>query len=229
MIFNYGCGDSNWDITLYEQRIEGTSKAIYKYDAWGGFDSHEFGYAILDTTENFKISKIKKLPIDKLDGIPNEKVINVIERNWPDEEGELSLEPIRYYKIENNGIQLNVKKYQRKALREKALGGGWYDFDNFKETKDSLEFYKLYDSKTVSHHKIDTLKVKKGNVIIRQNENKEIIEIIIENLILSKIGDTIISNYQYFLKPKIKIKSDQFSNRGIFKEKSTVPNNGYHK
>lgn len=221
----FGCGLGEWDITLYEQKIEGTSKAIYKYDAWGGRDSHVFGYAILDTTKEFTISGISELPIDKLNGIPNSKVINAIERNWPAEEIELSFEPMDSYDIKSNGMTISIIKYQRNGLREKTRGTFWYDYSNFKETRDSLEFYDLYDSKTVHHTRIDTLKVRKGNVIIRQNENKEIIEIIIENLELSKDEKhSLLSDKTYFLKPKNTTKSDQFSDYGVFKEKSTVPN-----
>ena len=223
---NQGCEDPKWDVTLYEQKIEGSSKAIYKYDAWGGRDSHEFGYAILDTTENFKIFDISKLPIDKLYGIPNSNGFYAIERNWPEEEGSLSYEPMKSYRISRNGIEISILKFQRQALREKAKGTGWFDFSTFKETEDSLEFYNLYDSKTVHHTRIDTLKVKKGNIIIRQNKDNEIIEIIIDDLILSNDGENeILSNKTYFLKPKEVIKSDKFSDYGIFKEKSTVPNN----
>lgn len=214
-----GCGESNWDITLYEQKIEGTSKALYKYDAWGGRDSHVFGYAILDTNKTFTISGISELPIDKLNGIPNSKVINAIERNWPAEEAGLSFEPMDSYEIENTGMTISIIKYQRKGLEAKQ-GGGWYDYSTFKETRDSLEFYDLYDSKTIHHTRIDTLKVRKGNVIIQQDENKEIIEIIIENLELSKNGTNhLMANRTYFLKPKKTTKSDQFSDYGIFKEK----------
>ncbi|MFT7037154.1 MAG: hypothetical protein ACJA2S_005697 [Cyclobacteriaceae bacterium] len=222
-----GCGDGNWDITLYEQKIEGTPKAIYKYDAWGGRDSHVFGYAILDTAKTFTISGISKLPIDKLNGIPNSKVINAIERNWPEEEAKLSFEPMDSYEIKNNGMTISIIKYQRNGLEAKR-GGGWYDYSTFKETRDSLEFYDLYDSKTIQHSRIDTLKVRKGNVIIRQDENKEIIEIIIENIELSKDGtNQLLANRTYFLKPKITTSSEQFSDYGIFKEKSKVPNTSY--
>jgi len=226
-LINYGCEEPKWDITLYEQKIKGTSKAIYKYDAWGGRDSHKFGYTILDTTEKFKVSNISNLPIDKLYGIPNSNGFSAIERNWPEEEDSLSYEPIKSYKISRNEIEVSILKFQRQALREKAKGTGWFDFSTFKETEDSLEFYNLYDSKTVHHTRIDTLKVKKGNIIIRQNNDNKIIEIIIEDLILSNDKENqILSNKTYFLKPKETIKSDKFSDYGIFKTISTVPNSG---
>lgn len=226
-LINQGCEDPKWDVTLYEQKIEDSSKAIYKFDAWGGRDSHEFGYAILDTTENFNISDILKLPIEKLYGIPNSSGFYAIERNWPEEEDSISYKPMKSYKIKRNGIEISILKYQRQALREKAKGTRWFDFSTFKETRDSLEFYNLYDSKTVHHTRIDTLKLKKGNVVIRQNKDNQIIEIIIEDLILSDDRENkVLSNKTYFLKPKEPIKSDKFSDYGIFKEKSTVPNNG---
>ncbi len=46
----------DWDISeLYAQKIEGTNKVLYKYDAWGGRDSHVSGFLILDSTKTFKI------------------------------------------------------------------------------------------------------------------------------------------------------------------------------
>lgn len=58
-----GLGLGEWNISeLYAQKIEGTSKILYKYDAWGGRDSHASGYVILDSTEIFKVDIRKDLP-----------------------------------------------------------------------------------------------------------------------------------------------------------------------
>ena len=222
-----GCKPGEWDITLFEQKIAGTSKAIYKYNAWGGRDSHLFGYAILDTTQKFTIAGINKLPINKLNGIPSKFCINAIERNWPDKENGISFKPIDSYELADHGLNISILKYQRNGLREKGKGTIWFDYSEFKETRDSLEFYDLCNSKSVHHSRLDTLKVKKGNIIIGIANNL-VTEIIVENLELSNDGtNTLISNRTYFLKPKKTTKSDEFSDYGIFKQKSTVPNNGY--
>ncbi len=216
-----------WEITLYEQKIEGTSKAIYKYDAWGGRDSNVNGYAILDTTETFTIQRISKLPITQLNGIPNKNLINAIGTENSKETSDFF--PITTEKIKSEGINIEIKNYKSNSLRKKSQGLWRYNFARFKETRDSLFFYNLDYNTSMNKSHLDSLKISKGNVIIRQKENKDIIELVIQNLILSKINnDSIVSNKPYFLKPKNKMKSDQFSNYGVFKEKNTVPNTVYN-
>ena len=66
-----GCGFGDWDIDeLYAQKIEGTSKLLYKYDAWGGIDANASGYVILDSTEIFQVNISKDLPFTYLLEIP---------------------------------------------------------------------------------------------------------------------------------------------------------------
>src|SRR3954466_15555559 len=72
----YGCGFGQWKVAgLYVQKIEGTSKLLYKYDAWGGRDSHSSGYVILDSTETFEVDLNQDLPFYYLMEIPNKKVV----------------------------------------------------------------------------------------------------------------------------------------------------------
>ena len=216
-----------WDITLYEQKIEGTSKAIYKYDAWGGRDSNVNGYAILDTSETFTIQRISKLPITQLNGIPNKNFINAIGTENSKETSDFF--PIETEKIKSEGINIEIKNYKSNSLRKKSQGLWRYNFARFKETRDSLFFYDLDYNTSKNEYHLDSLRIRKGNIIIRQKEDKEVIELVIQDLILSKERkDSIVSNKPYFLKPKIQIKSDQFSDYGIFKEKNTVPNTVYN-
>src|SRR5688572_6439363 len=81
----YSCGTAEWETTLYAQKIEGTSKILYKYDAWGGRDSHKEGYAILDSTEKFEVNQINKLPISYLEEIPNRSCVLGVEFEKPKE------------------------------------------------------------------------------------------------------------------------------------------------
>lgn len=223
----YSCGMGEWNITLYEQKIEGTSKAIYKYDAWGGRDSNVNGFAILDTTETFTIQRIEKLPISQLNGIPSKNLIKAIGTESSKEETDFN--PIATEKIKSEGMNIEIKNYKSNSFRKKSQGLWRYDFEKFEETRDSLFFYDLDDNISMEKSHIDSLKIKKGNVIIRQKEDKNIIQIVIDNLILSNDGkDNLISNRTYYLKPKKETKSDQFSDYGIFKEKSTVPNTVYN-
>lgn len=222
---NSGLG--KWDVGYYEQKIEGTSKAIYKYNAWGGRDTHVYGYAVLDTTEVFSISNISQLPIYRLNGIPNSKVINAIKRNWPEEENiKLTLEPIDDLEIIDSEIIIAVKKYQSAALYQQERGGGHtFEFSSFLETRDSISFYNLDDNESIYALHLDTLTVLKGNILIGQNENKEIKQILVEDLNISNDGkNTLLSCRTYFLKPKNRTTSDQFSDYGIFKQKPDLHN-----
>ena len=44
-------------ILLYtHKKSKELQKILYKYDAWGGRDSHAYGYAVLDSTEIFSVN-----------------------------------------------------------------------------------------------------------------------------------------------------------------------------
>jgi hypothetical protein len=292
-----GClsGIGEWDITLYEQKIEGTSKAIYKYDAWGGRDSHKFGYVILDTTEIFKIPSVNNIELDYLIEIPTENLIEVaVYDDVPYKEMKKMKEtyfPIQLEEKEIQGIKIKTKHYQEKGFRQAGDGVLKYEFSDFRETKDSICFYDLNyvtyklelihrDSLKVKKgqdvteqiidkeirkiifpkgivsdslykyenfretkdsiciynlkyrtflkqfgHK-DSVKIKKGHVIIRQDISNQIIAIETKRLIFSElVNDSLISKRHNVFKPKSEVKSTEFSNYGIFKAKSTVPNN----
>ncbi|MBM1108243.1 hypothetical protein JQC67_18970 [Aurantibacter crassamenti] len=236
LISFYGClpGIGEWDITLYEQKIEGTSKAIYKYDAWGGRDSHVSGYTVRDTTQKFTIAGVNNLPISQLTDIPNKNLIQAIATVRVPYEEMKDLEelfvPVETKKIEIEGLNLRIKYYQDKDLRNMKRRYYRYQFNGFKETRDSITFYDLNDivSMDKSPHR-DSIKVKKGHVIIRQRENLGIVAIEIEDLTLSNGQDSLISNLSCVLTSKNKIELSEFSDYGMFKEKSTAPNNGYSK
>ena len=224
-----------WDITLYEQKIEGTSKAIYKYDAWGGRDSHVAGFTVRDTAQKFTISGINKLQVSQLTGIPNKNLIQAFETvRVPFEERKNLVEvlvPIKTEKTEIEGLNLLTKYYQDKGFRKIKRKHFRYQFSDFKETRDSIIFYDLNDiiSMDKSPHR-DSVKVKKGHVILRTRENKGIVSIEAQNLILSTNGqDSLISNIRYDLTPKNRIELSEFTDYGVFKEKSTVPNKTYKK
>jgi hypothetical protein len=299
LISLYNCGIGEWDITLYEQKIEGTSKAIYKYDAWRGRDSHKAGYTILDTNEVFKIHGIKSISLNYLLEIPTKNLIKVaVVDDVPYKEMEKTKETYistKSAESETQGINIKTRYYQEKGYRKASSGHLNYKFSNFRETKDSICFYDLdyvyYNFKT--HHKDsikikkeqntnkqsidieikklifselvndslisykfsnfrefkdsiciydlnyntskkhlahkDSIKVKKGNVIIRQNINKQIIAIEIRNLIFSEFdNDSLISKKHNVFKPKYQLESTEFSDYGIYKEKITVPNTVYN-
>lgn len=218
------CGIGDWDTTLYYQKIEGTSKILYKYDAWGGRDSHAFGYILLDSTENFEVDISKNLPFSYLENIPSKKHIQGVDCEEPDYENidrkvkELFI-PLKIINETENEIEISTKIYQYEGFSKRRFGLGTFEFENFKETRDSIIFYNLNDVKSMEPQHLDFLKIKKKNIVIRQNKNLEIISIDIEDLVLSKSTNEIISCKTYFLTPKNKMKSNLFTDYGVFKER----------
>ncbi|RYX80293.1 hypothetical protein EON73_05540 [bacterium] len=211
----YGCGGGSWDVYLCAQKIEGSSKVIYKYDAWGGRDSHKSRYAILDSSEIFDVNKIDELPILYFIKIPNKNLITGIEVAPPDSDKTLIYKPLKVYEINKQDIVIKINKYQYNGFAEKDLGlRGDYKFTRFRETKDSVFFFNLDN---VEHQYVDSLKFRKTNITISQSKIKYITKIEVNDLIVSPKNE-IKSLKTYFFKPKSKLKSDAFSNYGIFKE-----------
>lgn len=148
----FGCGSGEWSTTLYVQKIEGTSKVLYKYDAWGGRDTHLFDYVLLDSTETFKVHKRKDLPFYYLKEIPNKNYIYGVDfekRNLdaPDtKEEDRIFTPIENLNIKQHNINIEVDVYQYSGFMSRSSGYGKYTFESFKETRDSLFFYNLESS-----------------------------------------------------------------------------------
>lgn len=222
-----GCGLAEWGTpTLYIQKIEGTTKLLYHYDVWGGRDSHATGYAVLEAREKFDVINVEsdKLTLSYLLEIPNKNEIFGIDIELPDYGNNKNkkeiFKPISVNEDKKDGIKLNIKNYQYAGYSERSGGLSEYKFESFKETRDSIFFYDLYDTMTIEHVHLDSIKFKKGNVFISQFENREIIKIEISDLKISKVDSEIISNKKYVLKPKNDLKSNAFSDYGIFKQKT---------
>ena len=225
-LFSCADGNADWELYLYEQKIEGTSKALYKYDAWGGFDTHITGYTILDTTQNFEMRTRKELPIFLLTKIPNKNLVEAMQTKSINNDESITYNPIKSDKTTIGEILLKTNYYQKKAYSEKAHGYEKMEFSNFKETRDSIYFYDLneYTHKNTGH--LDSLKIKKGNIFVAFKSKSETIHrIYIDNLIISDdVSERLISKTVYHLKPKNKTKISEISDYGIFKTKNTMPN-----
>ena len=216
----------DWDISeLYAQKIEGTSKILYKYDAWGGRDSHVYGFIILDSTKTFKIDLNNTLALYNLSEIPNKLKIEGVKHECYNSCAEqyYKTEPIFLpMKIDNSqsdGLNIETKIYQYRGLTEKDRGlRGDFVFEKFTETKDSIYFFNLKEEKYVDNKQLNELKIKKGEVYLNENETGEITKIIINQTTLNPRNNEIIETLTYFLTPNNKIKSSDFSDRGIFKE-----------
>ncbi|MCA1966590.1 MAG: hypothetical protein LDL23_08065 [Flavobacterium sp.] len=181
------------------------------------------GYILLDSTETFEVDISKNLPFSYLEDIPNKKLIKGIEFEQPNYENssndvKKNFAPIKESSLSENGLKIKTKLFQYEGFMERNSGLGTFEFENFKETRDSIIFYNLNDIKSMEPEHLDSLKIKKTNIVIRQKKNLEIISIDIEDLILSKNTSEIISNKTYFLTPKKKMKSNSFTDYGIFKE-----------
>lgn len=214
----------SWDLSeLYVQKIENTSKVIYKYDAWGGRDSHIFGIVILDSTETFDINNVEPLPFNVLETIPTKELItgiNIDDSDYNNTQNEIH-KPIKIT-IDNLGeFKIKTKIFQYKGYSNRSGGLGRFQFEKFKESHDSIFFYNLDDVESMEPEHLDTLKFKKRNITIKKTKQNNVLQIDIEDLKLSK-NDEILSNITYFLKPKTEININAFSNVGIFKEQNVI-------
>jgi hypothetical protein len=220
LLFIYVSCKPSWDLSeLYVQKIENSSKVIYKYSAWGGRDSNISGFAILDSTKTFDINNLDPLPIYLFETIPTKELISVIDFDNSDYEKTKieTFKPIKITISNQEEFKIKTKIFQNKGFSDRNGGLGRYVFENFKETHDSIFFYNLDDIESMKPEHLNILKFKKTNVTIRKTKQNNILQINIEDLKLSKKGE-ITSNITYFLKPRKIININTFSNIGIFKE-----------
>jgi len=117
-----------------------------------------------------------------------------------------------------NRIHITNIIYQYKGFAERDGGFESFQFENFKETRDSLWFYNLNEFEHGNRKHVDSLKFKKSYVAISQDKNSNITMIVIEDLIIDQPSNEIISNITYHLTPKTNLNSNRFSDYGIFKE-----------
>jgi len=225
-----GCSffKTEWRIDqLYIQKIEGSSKVIYKFSAWGGLDSNPHGFIVLDSTDIFQVDVEKILPIYQLSDIPNKSYIEGITHDCygtcgdPYYESTPIFKPMSLEKIKVEDIELTNRIYQYKGYSEHDRGLGTYVFEKFKETKDSLFFYNLDDVESMDGQHLDELKVRKGEIYIQLTKNKEIERIIADEVRLNSGTKAIEEIRHVFLTPKNKIRNEELSDRGIFREMKT--------
>ena len=164
------------------------------------------------------------MPIQNLQEIPSKTIIKGVSAYCDNSCG------ANYYKTApifspvkkeitlNQGFKLINNVYQFRGFEDRTIGLWDLQFQSFKETKDSLFFYNLDDVESVDRFHVDSLKFKKIDVDIVLNKNKEVVKIIIEDLVVNKNSDEIISSHTHFLTPKTKLYSDSFSDYGIFKD-----------
>jgi len=228
----YGCNfiKTEWKIDeIYMQKIEGSSKVIYNFSAWGGLDSNPHGFIILDSTETFQVDVENILPIYQLSDIPTKSNIDGITHDCygtcgdPYYKSVPIFKPMDLKKTKIEDIELTSRIYQYKGYVEHTRGLERYAFEKFKETTDSLFFYNLDDVESMNGIHLYELKIKKGEIYIQLNEKKEIKKIIADEVTLNSKTKSIEQIRHIFLTPKNKIINNEISERGIFREVK-IPN-----
>jgi hypothetical protein len=143
-IFN-GCESSKWSVDeLYAQKIEGTSKVLYKYYATGGLDTEADAYKILDSTEDFEVNVSDDLNFFYLQEIPTTTIIKVVTDPCDSSCGKNYNEAIPIFapvnkEISKKGnITIENNIYQYKGFGEKTKPLKTFQFEKFKETRDCL-------------------------------------------------------------------------------------------
>ncbi|RZL44839.1 MAG: hypothetical protein EOP00_18885 [Pedobacter sp.] len=229
----YGCNPS-WDVNLYSQKIRGTNKIIYQYDAWGGRDSHKSGITILDSAEEFNMSKITSLPGSYFAEIPTKDYIKLIRVNNgenPTTEQDTVLKPSKHYFKNIKGIKYEVTEFND-TYGSSTMNTGLmkYEFEMVKETNDSLTFENVV-------HKFGGIKwpskisFPKGNITVVDDTTGRVHRIVIEQFIRMKgeiykpskpleivTNQAIIGFATFYFIPKKHIKSSALTNEGIFKQ-----------
>jgi hypothetical protein len=137
--------DFEWTVSeLYVKKIRETSNVIYRYEAWGGRDSQAFGYRILDSTEVFKVELENDLPFSYLENILDKNTILGISHICENSCGENYkntkpiFTPIKVENVKLKNINIEHKIYQYKGFTERSKILARYQFEEFKETQDSV-------------------------------------------------------------------------------------------
>lgn len=174
---------------LYRQRIENSNKVLYNFAYSGAFvtNSDYIGVTILDSTENFTLDKIVDFPTEYFKGKPTGNHLELIKLNYiKTTEKDTLLTPVKNYKTKIKDTQLTVNEYnQTYGSATMSTGLMEYEFDNFKETKDSLIFLnvsKKFGGKEFNkNHSFE-----KGNIKVIEDENNNLLYIKIEQLFIER-------------------------------------------
>lgn len=212
-----GCS-TDWDIEIWEQKIEHSNLSIYIFDAWGGRDTHVFGLKIKETEKGFTQNDVMKgNEFDYLKSIPNKEtieVLKVIRQSSRNSNIPLSK---KNYKIKGINVTQEIYKYNGKPIREHSLKK--YKFKTFKETRDSLIFYQN-KSQLVNGLDFNRIAIPKGNVYLMA-VNQKLARVVYEDFLIledekSNTRNKITTSTKYF-SPIDEINISDFSDYGIYK------------
>src|SRR5262249_29893358 len=153
-----------------------------------GRDANAFGYIILDSTEIFRVRVQNNLPFTYLLEPPSRTVIRGISQVCDSSCGENYYKttpvyvPIKKENTESRNFRIVNNVYQYRVFSDRTKGLESFQFQNFRETRDSLFFYNLDDVESLNGKHVDSLNFKKTEVVIAQGKNGEIVKIVIEDL-----------------------------------------------
>ncbi len=213
---------TKWDIELWEQKIEGTNLSIYKFDAWGGRDSHVAGLKIKDSSKGFTQNDVLKgNGFSIFNTIPSKDSLYVLKTVRPDN-GETNLnKPVSKDRFVIEGINI----YQDTYTYNGAVTGNCilkaFDFKTFEETRDSLIFYDN-ESQFVNWPGYERISIPKGNVyLMTTKDNKYVARVVYEDLLtfedLTKSKGIQICRHTKYFDPIDSIHISEFSDYGIYK------------
>jgi hypothetical protein len=228
------CGGGDWNTYLYVQRIPNSSKVIYDYDAWGGRDSHQFGIVIMDSTEEFEVTKVWNLPISYFSQVPNRSRIHAISLQKSNNES-ISLHPIKSQTTRVADMDLMIDYYEQyDGYSDAGCGLNKYEFISFRETKDSLYLKGLKEVFGVSLEGKDGIGFQKGNIKLITDSNGKLMRLEIKELFEGKVNKykynkgtaevierlentPVVCLRTYYFKPLKTMYSSDFTDYGIFK------------
>ena len=164
---------TDWDIELWEQKIENSDFSVYKFDAWGGRDSHVFGLKIIESSKGFTQDDVMKEDefsfFKSIPNIENLKVIKTIRQT-----GKNSNKPIEKKSYKIRGITVNRETYEYNGAVTGICTLKSYHFKSFEETRDSLIFYHN-KSQFVNGKNYDRISIPKGNVYLMTSKDNQVL------------------------------------------------------
>lgn len=205
---------TDWDVELWEQKIEESNLSIFKFDASGGRDSMISGMKIIDSNHGFNQSDVTSAhKFSYLLSIPNKSQINGIYR--------LSNPSIQDKTIpEIIGLKININGFQDFKGSKNSSSYEHFKFKSFAETRDSIIFYSN-ESNFVNGTDYDRVSIPKGNVyLMTSKDNLKVTRITCEKVIFiegENSTETKIYTETKVFDPINEIKTAEFSNYGIYK------------
>ncbi|AXG69526.1 hypothetical protein KORDIASMS9_01749 [Kordia sp. SMS9] len=204
---------TSWDVELWEQKIENSNYSIYKFDAWGGRDSHVSGMKLLNAAEGFQQSDVMSgHQISYLTSIPSKHQIDGIFRD------RIRARETPIPKIA--GAINTIKSYEDFSGRNSECLYKAYTFQSFKEDRDHITFY-TNESKFVDGTDYDEITVPKGNIYIMTDSTNTIVKRIncdhVKFITDSVTADIKICIDKKYFEPKHEIKLSEFTDYGIYK------------